>query len=371
MPGRMIEAEDTSTAGLTAELALDAAVTPLGASAAEEGSSPLSGVRGASLSTRAGRERLIEAGLLAAAVLSGAAVVFVIAFIAWRAAPLFAHQGLSWIWRSGWDQAVSNAWHAPDTWEFGVGPLIIGTIITTAASLLFAGTIGIGCAIFLALLAPDWLARPVEGIVRLLSGIPSVVFGLIGLTVVVPWIQRAFITDALGNKYPDVPLDGTSFLAAIIVLTFMILPFFVTVATDALRAVPSSYRLGGLAVGMTEWRAITRLVVPSATPGLVAGLVLAAARAVGEAIALAMVAGSLANVPQISHGFVAFLEPLRTMASAIVDNGESLAAVPEVQAALFGLALLLLLFSLTLSVAARVAFGWFSKRMGLVSERRV
>ncbi len=250
-------------------------------------------------------------------------------------------------------------------------PLVVGTVITTAGALFFAGLIGIGCAIFLAMLAPEWLGRPVEAVVRLLSGIPSVVFGLIGLTVVVPWIQSTFITDTLANKFPDVPLDGTSYLAAVIVLTFMILPFFVTVATDALRAVPASYRLGGLAVGMTEWRTITRLVVPSATPGLVAGLVLAAARAVGEAIALAMVAGSLAHIPELGHGLVALLEPLRTMASAIVDNGESLAAVPEVQAALFGLALLLLGFSLALSVAARVAFGWFSKRMGLVSERRV
>jgi phosphate ABC transporter permease protein PstC len=366
----MTDVEDVSTADLTAALALDAAV-PVGPVGAPLEGSPFAVVRGLGLGSRAGREKVIESFLLAAAVLSGASVIFVVAFIMWRSVPLIAHQGLSWIWSSNWDQAVSNAWHTSGTWQFGVAPLIIGTIITTAGALIFAGLIGIGCAIFLALLAPEWLARPVEAVVRLLSGIPSVVFGLIGLTVVVPWIRHAFITDALGNKYPDVPLDGTSYLAAVIVLTFMILPFFVTVATDALRAVPQSYRLGGLAVGMTEWRAITRLVVPSATPGLVAGLVLAAARAVGEAIALSMVAGSLAHIPNLSHGLVAFLEPLRTMASAIVDNGESLAAIPEVASALFGLALLLLCFSLMLSVGARIAFGFFSKRMGLVSERRM
>ncbi len=361
--------EDVSTAGLSAEIALGAGVGAVEQSSPPE-SSPFS-TRGVSLTSRAGRERAIELALLGAAIFSGAAVIFVIAFIAMRALPILTHQGLSWIWGSGWDQAVSNAWHNPNAWQFGVLPLIVGTIITTAGALVFAGVIGIGCAIFLALLAPEWLARPVEAVVRLLSGIPSVVFGLIGLTVVVPWIQHTFINDALANKFPDTPLDGTSYLAAVIVLTFMILPFFVTVATDALRAVPESYRLGGLALGMTQWRGITRLVVPSATPGLVAGLVLAAARAVGEAIALAMVAGSLAHIPNLSHGLVAFLEPLRTMASAIVDNGESLAAVPQVQAALFGLAFLLLLFSLSLSLLARAAFGWFSKSMGLVSERRV
>jgi ABC-type phosphate transport system permease subunit len=166
----------------------------------------------------------------------------------------------------------------------------------------------------------------------------------------------------------DLSLTGESLLAGILVLTFMILPFFVTVATDSLRAIPDSYRLGGLALGLNNWRAITRLTIPPAIPGLVAGLTLAAARAIGEAIAISMVAGALGHIPDVRHGFVFFLEPIRTLASAIVENGEGM-DTPQVSASAFALATILLVFSLMLSLAARAAFGAFAKRMRLVSDR--
>ena len=161
-------------------------------------------------------------------------------------------------------------------------------------------------------------------------------------------------------------------LAAIVVLTFMILPFFVTVATDSLRAVPRSYVDGGLALGMTRWRTIMRIQLPTAAPGLIAGLVLAAARGIGEAIAISMVAGAIAFMPNFAHGpLYMLLEPIRSMASAIVENGGEAMDVPSIAAALFGLATLLLAFSITLSMIARWAFGLFSRRMGVVSDRNL
>jgi phosphate transport system permease protein len=121
---------------------------------------------------------------------------------------------------------------------------------------------------------------------------------------------------------------------------------------------------------MTRWRTITRIQLPAAAPGLIAGLVLAAARGMGEAIAISMVAGAIAFVPTLAHGpLYMLLEPIRSMASAIVENGTEAMDVPSIAAALFGLATLLLLFSITLSIAARQAFSFFSRRMGVVSDR--
>ena len=215
--------------------------------------------------TKAVRERAIEWLLLAAAVFSGGVVLLVIVFVAYGSLPAWRHMGLSFLTGTGWDAGIVDAYQK-GTWTMGALPLIVGTLLTTAGSVVSAAIVGMGCALFLAFLAPDWIARPVQSVIRLLSGIPSVVFGLIGLTVVVPWIQMALIPQSLANKYSDIGLTGESLLAGIIVLTFMILPFFVTVATDSLRAIPDSYRLGGLALGLNNWRAITILTIPPAVP---------------------------------------------------------------------------------------------------------
>ena len=312
-------------------------------------------------------ERIVEWLLLVAAVFSGAVVLLVIVFVAYGSLPAWRHMGVGFMTGTGWDSGIVDAYQN-GTWTMGALPLILGTLITTAGSVMCAAVIGMGCAVFLAFLAPDWIGRPVQSVVRLMSGIPSVVFGLIGLMVIVPWIQTAFIPQSLQNKYMDLSLTGESLLAGIMVLTFMILPFFVTVATDSLRAIPDSYRLGGLALGLNNWRAITRLTIPPATPGLVAGLTLSAARAIGEAIAISMVAGALGHIPDVRHGFVFFLEPIRTLASAIVENGEGMDSA-QISASAFALATILLVFSLLLSLGARMAFGAFAKRMRLVTDR--
>jgi phosphate transport system permease protein len=231
-------------------------------------------------------------------------------------------------------------------------------------ALAVCSVLGTGTAIFLAELAPRAVRPPVEALVQLLAGIPSVVFGLVGFTVVVPWITEHMVPTDAWEVVPDIPIDGASLLAAVAVLSIMILPFFVSVATETLRSVPRSYVSGGLALGLTPWRAIAKIQLPAAAPGLLAGLLLAAARAVGEAIALSMVAGSLATTPGFDHGATYFfLAPIRTMASAIVETGGEAMSIDAIQGALFGLATLLLVFSLALSLVARVAFSWFARRM--------
>ena len=319
---------------------------------------------------RTASDRYMPYLLGAAAIFSGLVVAFLIFFVVQRAWPVFHTEGLRYITSGGWDTQLEDAWGGKAF--FGVRELIAGTAFTTLGALLVSLVLGLGCAVFISELAPKWIKGPLETIVQLLAGIPSVVFGLIGLMVVVPFITDRLVPANAGDVVTEIPIDGACLLAAIVVLGFMILPFFVTVATDSLRAVPRSYIDGGLALGMTRWRTITRIQLPAAAPGLVAGLVLAAARGVGEAIAISMVGGAIAFIPNLAHGpLYMLLEPIRTMAAAIVENGGEAMDVPAIAAALFGLASLLLLFSVVLSLVARQAFTLFNRRMGIASDRAI
>jgi phosphate transport system permease protein len=309
--------------------------------------------------------------LMLAALFSGSVVSLVIFFVMEKALPLLRSQAWAFVTRGGWDQSIEEAWSSANV-IFGAKPLILASIYSTVGAVLVSLVLGIGCAIVLAELAPASVRRPVEAVVQLLAGIPSVVFGLVGLSVVVPFITDRILPADAASVYPDIPLDGTSLMAAIVVLSFMILPFFVTVAVDSLRAIPRSYLDGGLALGLTKWRTITRIQIPAATPGLIAGIVLAAARAIGEAIAISMVAGAIAYVPSLQQGPLYFLlMPVRTMASAIVESGAEAMSIPQIESALFGLAAILLVFSLLLSLVARWSFAWFNKRMRVVTDRHV
>jgi phosphate transport system permease protein len=289
----------------------------------------------------------------------------------WQAWPLWRSEGLRFLTADGWDWQLENAWNSGGVF-FGALPLLAGTVLTTIGAVLVATIVGMGASVFLAELAPPWIERPMESVVQLLAGIPSVVFGLVGLSVVVPFITDHVVPANAGDVVTEVPIDGACLLAAVVVLSLMILPFFVTVATDSLRSVPRSFMDGGLALGMTRWRTITRLQVPSAAPGLIAGIVLATARAIGEAIAISMVAGALAFVPSLAHGpLYALLMPVRTMASAIVESGAEASNVPAIASAMFALASVLLVFSLVLSLSARWAFAAFNRRTNIDTGRRV
>jgi len=320
--------------------------------------------------SRTASDRFMPYLLGAAAIFSGLVVALLIVFVVQKAWPVFHAEGLRYVTSGGWDSQLEDAWSGKAF--FGVKELIAGTALSTLGALLVSTVLGLGCAVFIAELSPRWIRRPFETVIQLLAGIPSVVFGLIGLMVVVPFIADRLVPANAGDVVTEIPIAGACLLAAIAVLGFMILPFFVTVATDSLRAVPRSYIDGGLALGMTRWRTITRIQLPAAAPGLVAGLVLAAARGVGEAIAISMVAGAIAFIPNLAHGpLYMLLEPIRTMAAAIVENGGEAMDVPAMAAALFGLASLLLMFSVVLSLVARWSFTQFNRRMGIASDRAI
>jgi phosphate ABC transporter permease protein PstC len=315
---------------------------------------------------RARGERLVEALLLLATVFSASAVIIVFVFVVRGAIPIVTTNGLSLFTTGGWDAQLRAAFNE-GSWQFGILELIVGTALTTVGALVLTLVIGMAAALALVEYAPARISRPIESVVRLLAGFPSVVFGLVGIMAVSPWIEKVLITDKLMNDYLFIS-TGQCLLAAILVLTFMIMPFFVSVAVDSLRAVPNAYRLAGYALGMPKWRVATRLVMPSASAGILAGLVLAAARGVGEAVAMAMVSGANAHIPELSSGVFAFLEPVRTLAAGIIENGDA-SSNPAILSVMYACGSLILVVSVALSIASRFVSTAFQKRMRMMSER--
>lgn len=328
--------------------------------------------RAFSASRHSVKEFLIEKGLFLFTILSSILIFFVFIFVAKEAWPVLRANGLAFVFTPGWDQDFYQAWVATakePSWHFGALPLICGTFFTTLGALCFTVPLGLGCAIFLVEVCPPWFFKPVESTVRLLSAIPSVIYGLVGLLVVVPWIDRHLITNEMSLRMAKVAaLDGTSLLAGILVLGMMIVPIFVVLAADALRAVPKAYKEGSLALGISHWRTIIKVMLPVAKKGIIAGAILATGRAIGEAIALSMVSGSVANIPNPSHGPVFFLEPLRTLASTVVDNAEGM-GVPTCESALFACGFFLLVSCVILSFFARLVARGQKQGGGLNGEK--
>ena len=179
--------------------------------------------------------------------------------------------------------------------KFGILPFILTSVYGTIGATLLGVPIGILTAIFLSKVAPPRLAKALRPAIDLLSGIPSVVYGLVGMIVLVPFIAKTFNL-----------ASGTTLFAAIIVLAIMILPSIITVAQTALEAVPKEYEQASLALGATEMETVFKVSVPAAKSGIAAGVVLGIGRAVGEAMAVMMVAGNVANMPNL-FGSVTFL----------------------------------------------------------------
>lgn len=319
------------------------------------------------LKHRSIKENLIEKLLLAFTLLSSILIFLIIFFVLSRGIPVLKASGIAFFTTGGWDTQFTKAWlsGAGETVSaFGALPLIGGTVFTTLGALLVAVPFGLGCAIFLTEMCPAWLRNPLESAVRLLAAIPSVIYGLVGLIVIVPFIARNLISNEMALKMIKIcALDGTSLLAGIIVLSMMIGPVLITLSSDALRAVPRRYKEASIALGVSHWRTISRVMLPVARKGILAGVILATGRAIGEAIALSMVAGSVGNLPSPAHGLVFFLEPVRTLASTIVDNAEGM-SVATCQSALFACGSLLLLSSVLLSVLSRLVSSRVSREVG-------
>ena len=252
---------------------------------------------------------------------------------------------------------VNAGANAPDgDYHLRAWPLIWGTVLTTGLAVVFGLIFALLASIFIVEFAPDRLRAIIVPVVRLLAAVPSVIFGLIGVLVLVPFVGNHIIS--AGDKKSVefvVQLSGASLLVAVVILTVMIVPIMIAIVVDALYAVPRGWKEGAVALGVNRWRAMWTVSVRAARPAIIAAAVLACARALGEAIMLSMVSGSVGFSPNPFDGPRLFLlEPLRPLASTIVEDSESLQA-PAVRSTVYAFALLLLFSSLFLSVAGFLA----------------
>lgn len=306
-------------------------------------------------------DRRVELMLGAVASLVLLLIIGMVIFVFSKAWPSFAHNGLAWFGSGGdvdlqlEDIFASPANPADYVYHLRAWPLIWGTFVVTAGAVLIGTVFALFAAIFIVEFAPARLVGVLEPVVRLLAAVPSVVYGLIGILVIVPWVGEHLISLERKESVANVvQLDGASVSVGILILTVMIVPIMIAIVVDALRAVPRGWTEGAAALGVNRWRVTWSIAVRTARPAIIAAAVLATARALGEAIMLSMVTGSASFAPNPIDGITFLFEPTRPLASALVENVEGLTVVPFGQT-LFAFAAVLLVSSMFLSLAGFVA----------------
>lgn len=302
--------------------------------------------------------------LAALSVLVLALIGAMIAFVLVNAWPSFQHNGLSWFGPGGGPvdeqlKAIQRSPAVPDdyVYELHAWPLLYGTLLTTGFAVLFGLAFALLAAVFIVEFAPAALRRVLEPTVRLLAAVPSVIYGLIGILAIGPWVTEHLISEERKESVIFVvSLTGLNVTLATLILTIMITPIMIAIIVDALRSVPRSWTEGSAALGVNRWRTAWRISVRAARPAIVAAAVLATARALGEAIMLSMVSGSLGFAPNPLDGLTFFLEPVRPLAATIVDNAEALSVQP-LSDTIYAFAAVLLVSTALLSFA-----GWAAKQ---------
>jgi phosphate transport system permease protein len=297
------------------------------------------------LRAAAARLRRGDALAHAVALAFGAAVVAITGLLAWelwRNSALARRQfGLGFLVSQTWDPAAG---------QFGAAAFVYGTVMTSAIALAIAVPLGIGVAIFLAELAPRRLSAIAGMLLELLAAIPSVIYGLIGIAVLVPlmreWAQPALKAATGGFPLFGGPAYGIGLLTAGVVLSIMIVPFIVSVGREVLLSVPREQREAALALGSTKWESTWKVVLPYARPGLYGAIFLALGRALGETMAVTMVIG---NRPEIAASLFA---PASSMA-AVIANEFSEASEPLYLHALIEVGLVLFALTMVINAVAK------------------
>lgn len=287
---------------------------------------------GKSLRTRKAMEQAIHLIFLLCGIVAVGFVLCISVYLVISGLPAIREIGLTkFLFGKVW--APTNATTGP---QFGILPFLLTSVYGTAGALLLGVPVGLMTAIFLAKAAPPRLAAVIRTAVQLLAGIPSVVYGLVGMIVLVPAIRRAF---GLGS--------GACLLAAILVLTVMVLPSIINVAETALQAVPREYEEASLALGATETETYFRVSLPAARSGVAAAVVLGVGRAIGEAMAIIMVAGNVANMPGL-------FTSVRFLTTGIISGMSDAAVGSLYQQALFSIGLVLFLFIMLINVLLNI-----------------
>jgi phosphate transport system permease protein len=272
-------------------------------------------------------------------VLLTAGLVVSLAWQAWPAMRTF-----------GWRFLVTSTWD-PVAGSFGGLPFVYGTLVSSALALLIAVPLSLGAAIYLAELAPSWIRTPIAFLIEMLAAVPSVVYGLWAIFVLVPWLREG-VQPLLGRWLGFLPLFqgppyGVGMLAAGLILAIMIVPYITSVSREVLLAVPNTQREAALGIGATHWEAIRMAVLRYGRSGLVGAVLLGLGRALGETMAVTMVIG---NRPEIAASLFA---PGYTMAS-VIANEFTEATSDLYVAALVEIGLLLLVVTIVVNALARL-----------------
>ncbi|MBN2026024.1 MAG: phosphate ABC transporter permease subunit PstC [Actinobacteria bacterium] len=271
------------------------------------------------------REWIVKKTLFVLAMLTVLGIILIIFFVARESIPAFREAGPANLFGADWN---------PKEGQYGMLIFIVGTLTTTVGGLLLGTPLAIGSALFLTQMAPRRVRSVATRGIEILAGVPSIVLGWLGLTVLVPWLRT--LTQS----------TGTGILAASIILAIMIIPTIATISKDALEAVPPAYKEASLAMGATRWQTIRRVLLPAAKPGIIVAVILGMGRAIGETMAVALVIGPSTAFP------TSLWSPTHTMTTKIlIEMGESTGVQ---RSSLFAMGLVLLLLSMALILMVRL-----------------
>ena len=273
-----------------------------------------------------------------------------------RALPALRRFGPSFLWTSTWDPVAEI---------YGAAPMIVGTLLSSVVALLIAVPLALSVAIFLTEFAPRWLRQPVAFLVELLAAIPSVVYGVWGIFVLIPFLRTVVVPPlraVLGwTPFFHGVFYGNSLFAGGVILAIMIVPYIAAVSREVLLAVPGSQREAALAMGATRWEAVRSAVLPYGRAGLIGAIILGLGRALGETMAVTMVIGNRHDIG------VSLLQPAYTMAAAIA-NEFSEATTSTYLSALFEVGLILFVVTVAVNAIARILI-WRVARGTAVGSR--
>jgi len=244
-------------------------------------------------------------------------------------------------------ELFSRRWYPIENY-YGILPLVSGSLVITLGAALIAIPFGLMTAVYIAEIAPRWLREILKPLVEILGGIPSVVLGFLGITILAPLVRQVL----------QIPTGLTAFTGAVL-LAGMAIPTIVSIAEDALDTVPKSYRDAALALGATRWQTIWRVTLPAARSGVLTAMMLGVGRAIGETMTVMMVTG---NAPQMPSGLSALFIPLRTMTATIAAEMGEVANGSVHYHVLFTIGLALFLISLVVNVTASAVLFSASRR---------
>jgi phosphate transport system permease protein len=269
-------------------------------------------------------------------------IVIILGVLFVEAWPALKRFGPSFLWTSTWDPVAE---------VYGAAPMIFGTLASSLLALLIAVPLALSVAIFLTEFSPRWLRQPVAFLVELLAAIPSVVYGMWGIFVLIPFL-RSYVVPPLKAVFGWTPFlqgvfYGNSLLAGGVILAIMIVPYIAAVSREVLLAVPTSQREAALAMGATRWEAVRSAVLPYGRAGLIGAIILGLGRALGETMAVTMVIGNRHDIG------VSVLQPAYTMAAAIA-NEFSEATTATYQSALMEVGLILFVLTVAVNAIARI-----------------